>query len=976
MDTFADTLWTEFAVETEEHLQAVEPILSQADPLRTTAPEIAQLFRSFHSIKGLARAMDVLGMESVAHHAENLLGLVREGRSALTADLADLLLQAVDALKNMRDAVTGQRGDATPDPQVIARLAAAFAHAGGETPSEPPAPAASVSDTPLHEDPEMLGIFVEMLKGRGADLCAALAAEPAERATAIDAAETLTHAAEVMNFDALAASFGELCARLQSPACAVALDDSTRHDLLSRLGDIRLQIELMAEITGQDAGTATFSAALAHNIGDERLHLAQTIGALNHRLRDDLIAADRLAVEADAAAMSRHARTLYGIMAALSLARTAEMTLLIEDLYGRVASGELEPPELLLDVADDVFAHITDRAQTGRTDDFGEDEAADLTLRLRALLASAADRVSHGEGEARLVAGLYIPTELLAVLSDENLADLERGILQDDRVPYEILVHLEADPAIAGGLMGWLTSEAQAITNRTVVTDGESWFEFLALSPLEPRALAASLQVLDPDRRCVKQVRRLTDTPAGELVLDRSGGVAAGPDAGLPTAGHPNAATNLIRVRGDIVDAFLDDIGELRVMTGTLTHLIRGIGSRAMVARASTFVDRLSRDQRNEFMATFQDFRERDHRLLETEELISGLLSRLHQAALELRVVPVDVVFNRLPRMVRDLAQQQGKSVELVLEGRDVRIDKSMVEALADPLIHMVRNAVDHGIEGPEERRIVGKPQRAQLTLRAAQRGSEIHIEITDDGRGLDADAIRAKVIDRGLASPAQVAAMPQAALFQFIFAAGLSTAASVTETSGRGVGMDIVLSTVRRLNGDITTRSERGKGTTFTLVLPVSAALQTALIVRVGDQSLAIPERHVMAVAEIETGSISLVGAHRSILHRQSVLPLYDLGHLLGMRNGAAPPVRELEPIVITTNGRQMIGLEVDAIEQRQELFLKDLDPRLARFPGVGGASVLGDGRVVLVLDGEELIQLAARGIDPSTLIASRLAS
>jgi two-component system chemotaxis sensor kinase CheA len=331
-----------------------------------------------------------------------------------------------------------------------------------------------------------------------------------------------------------------------------------------------------------------------------------------------------------------------------------------------------------------------------------------------------------------------------------------------------------------------------------------------------------------------------------------------------------------------------------------------------------------------------------------------------------LRVVPVDIVFNRLPRVVRDLAQRQGKSVQRTIECREVRIDKSMVEALADPLIHMVRNAVDHGIEPPEERRAAGKPERAQLRLRATQRGAEIDIEIADDGRGLDADAIRTNAVARGLVSAAQAAALGDQEAFQFIFAPGLSTAAAVTETSGRGVGMDVVLTTVRRFNGDIAIRSERGYGTTFTLTLPVSAALQTALIVRVSGQSLAIPERHVVAVAEIAPAEIRLVGAQRSIIYREAVLPLYPLGAVLGLDGEPTPAApAAVQPVVVTSNGRQMIGLEVDAIEYRQELFLKDLHPLLARFPVIGGASVLGDGRVVLVLEGEELIQLAARGIE-----------
>jgi two-component system chemotaxis sensor kinase CheA len=402
-----------------------------------------------------------------------------------------------------------------------------------------------------------------------------------------------------------------------------------------------------------------------------------------------------------------------------------------------------------------------------------------------------------------------------------------------------------------------------------------------------------------------------------------------------------------------------------RSAVGGLSHLARATGARADLARSRAIADRLPPELRSELLPLLQEAAERDRRLRDATEELSGALSRLHQSALELRVVPVDIVFNRLPRVVRDLAQRQGKSVQLTIEGREVRIDKSMVEALADPLIHMVRNAVDHGIEPPDERRAAGKPERAQLRLRATQRGAEIDIEIADDGRGLDADAIRTNAIARGLVSAAQAAALGDQEAFQFIFAPGLSTAAAVTETSGRGVGMDVVLTTVRRFNGDIAIRSERGNGTTFTLTLPVSAALQTALIVRVNGQSLAIPERHVVAVAEIEPAAIRLVGAQRSILYREAVLPLYPLGAVLGIDGEATAAGPAIQPVVVTSNGRQMIGLEVDAIEYRQELFLKDLHPLLARFPVIGGASVLGDGRVVLVLEGEELIQLAARGIE-----------
>src|SRR6266851_3742215 len=395
MDSLVDTLWQEFAVETEEHLQAVEPILSHSDPQHISGPEIAQLFRSFHSVKGLAGALEVLGMEGVAHHAENLLGLVRDGRAALTSDVADLLLQSVDALKRLRNHAVSARGDAAADPALLSRLAAAFAQAGGsgETAgaAPQPGPTAAGDDAPLHEDPDLLAIFVEMVKTRGPELCAALSARPDERALAVDAAETLTHATEVMAFDALSESFGGLRDVLQPLAAlgSAELDGTARQELLTRLGDIRLQIELVGEITGQDAGATEFAAALAERIDEDRRRLTAAVGAANERLRASLAADDEGAARGAAAEVAPLARSLQAVAAAQSLGRMAEILLLVEDLYSRVASGQLAASAALADAADAVFARI-------EGDDVTEEAAAALTAALRAPLISAAEKALEG----------------------------------------------------------------------------------------------------------------------------------------------------------------------------------------------------------------------------------------------------------------------------------------------------------------------------------------------------------------------------------------------------------------------------------------------------------------------------------------------------------------------------------------------------------------------------------------------------
>lgn len=961
--SLTDTLWQEFAVETEDHLQAVEPLLSRGDLEHTDTSEIAQLFRSFHSIKGIARAMDVVGMEGVAHHAENLLGLVRDGRAPLDADLADLLLQSVDALKQMRGRVVTEHADAPPDPALLSRLAAAYARLDGRadaaaaaapTEEAPPPPQ---SDASLHEDPEMLGIFVEMLRARGAELCGALSSDTAYRETAADAAETLAHAADVMAFEALGTSFQGVFDILRA-AGSEEPDAATRQDLVARLGDIRLQIELVGEITGEDAGAGEFAAALAARTGEDCSQLVAELEAALEQLRGDLDGEDWAAAEADAAPVARLAGQLHAALAASPLTHLPPLLLLVEDLYSRAASGELMVTDALLDATDATLARIEGGAAAAIID-YSEDEAAALAARLRGGLP---EQAATSDGDGRVIGGVHISAELVSVLSAENVAALDEGIA-DGLLPYAILVHLETEPAIAESLIGWLTSETRTITNRTVVTGGESWFEFLVLATLPPTELAAALAALDPARQCVKRVRRLSEHTQGEPVFEAAEATPAAVPDTQPANRRGGAPANVIRVRSETIDAFLDEIGEMRAAVGMLSHVARGKTALATLARGEKLALDLPAAIRAELASLLRGLTERERLLLDAEERISGIVSRVHQSALEFRVVPVDVVFSRFPRVVRDLARRQGKSVELAVEGRDVRIDKSMVEALADPMLHMVRNAVDHGIETPDERRAAGKPERARLTLSAAQRGSEIAIAIGDDGRGLDAATIRAKAVDRGLVTAARVANLDEAEVFQFIFAAGLSTAAAITETSGRGVGMDVVLTAVRRLGGDIAIHSERGKGTLFTLTLPVSAALQNALIVRVADQSLAIPERNVAAVTEVDPGAIRRIGAERSILYRQAALPLYDLGQLLGMADdtSAKPAAR---PVIVASNGRHLVGLEVAAIEHRQELLLRDLHPLLAQFPGIGGASVLGDGRVVLVLDGDELIQLAARGI------------
>jgi two-component system chemotaxis sensor kinase CheA len=290
-----------------------------------------------------------------------------------------------------------------------------------------------------------------------------------------------------------------------------------------------------------------------------------------------------------------------------------------------------------------------------------------------------------------------------------------------------------------------------------------------------------------------------------------------------------------------------------------------------------------------------------------------------------------------------------------------VRIDKSMVEMLHDPLLHMVRNAVDHGIETPEQREAAGKPPQAILALRAVQRSSRVLLEIADDGRGIDTEAVRARAVRQGLVGEADSRRLSPAEVQGFIFAPGFSTADTVTETSGRGVGMDVVRDAVRRLGGSIAIDTRPGEGTVFTIDLPLSAAIVRSLLVQVEDQVLAIPDRFVEEVCGVTTPDFRRVSGCWSVVRRNRVLPVVHLADALGYGGERrAPDAAAERQIVVLALDDRRIGVEIDRLLKRGDLFVRESHPGLAEVPGVGGVSLLNDGRIVVILDGPELFRLA----------------
>jgi two-component system chemotaxis sensor kinase CheA len=349
-----------------------------------------------------------------------------------------------------------------------------------------------------------------------------------------------------------------------------------------------------------------------------------------------------------------------------------------------------------------------------------------------------------------------------------------------------------------------------------------------------------------------------------------------------------------------------------------------------------------------------------DERLGRRMAQLKRITSDLQRNAMSMRMVPIRQVFQKMARLVRDLSKQSGKNIELVLQGEETELDRKVVEDINDPLMHMVRNSVDHGIESPERRAAAGKPAQATLRLRAAHEGGNIVIEIVDDGAGLDTDRIYAKAVSNGLvAAGAQLA---PADIHQLIFQPGFSTAEKVTEISGRGVGMDVVRRNIEALRGRIEIQTARGQGTTFSIRLPLTLAIVDGILVAVGQERFVIPAFAVRESLRPKAEQIhSVYGQSCMVQIRDRLIPSLHLGDLFGIA-GAQRDVTNATVVVLEDNGRST-ALIVDELIGKQEVVIKSLGSTFEGVRGVAGGAILGDGRVGLILDAGGLAGLVGKG-------------
>ncbi|MBD3184596.1 chemotaxis protein CheA [Candidatus Poribacteria bacterium] len=337
---------------------------------------------------------------------------------------------------------------------------------------------------------------------------------------------------------------------------------------------------------------------------------------------------------------------------------------------------------------------------------------------------------------------------------------------------------------------------------------------------------------------------------------------------------------------------------------------------------------------------------------------LSKITRQLQEIGMSLRLVPIRPVFQRMARLVRDLKRKTGKEIELVISGEETEVDKSIVENISDPLTHMIRNAIDHGIESTTEDRLqIGKPAAGKIELRAFQKSGSIFIEVEDDGRGLDKEAILSKAIEKGLVSDGE--SISDRELYNLIFAPGFSTAKNVTEVSGRGVGMDVVRKNIQTLRGQVNISSVPQKGTNFSIHLPLTLVIIDGTVVKVGTERYIIPTLSVIESHKpLESQIFKAIGKGEMVSIRDQVLPLFRLSHLLGIKNAVEKPIDGL--VIIVENERKQIGLLVDDFIGHQQVVIKGLEDNMGLTRWISGGTIMADGKVGLVLDVDSIMRLA----------------
>ena len=463
---------------------------------------------------------------------------------------------------------------------------------------------------------------------------------------------------------------------------------------------------------------------------------------------------------------------------------------------------------------------------------------------------------------------------------------------------------------------------------------------------LEFTVIVISHEELDKILAAIKNVSEIEDAIGAEMkigVAEGTEGAAVVEDAVTDTSGDVAKAETTPATKSEtrpkvakpVVNRTVRvDLEKLDVLMNLVSELI--IAKNALVSTAGT-------DQKV------------DGPIQEHIEYIETVTTNLHESVMRVRMVSIESVVSKFPRMIRDLTKKLDKKMELVMIGEDTELDRTVVDEIGDPLMHLLRNSADHGLESNEDRVKKGKPEVGTITLNAFQDGNNVIIEVKDDGGGINENAVGKKAIERGIITPEQLANMEHNEIVNLIFQPGFSTAEVISDVSGRGVGLDVVRSKIEGLSGEVSVESITGVGSTFTIRLPLTLAIIQALMVNVGNEKYAISLSTIQTIEDVQASDINLVHSKEAINLRGMVVPIIRLDKLLDIETQNDPDANMI--VVIVKKGEKTVGIVVDELDGQQDIVIKTLGKSVSKCKYISGATVLGDGEIALILDTNALI-------------------
>ncbi|MFC7132880.1 MULTISPECIES: chemotaxis protein CheA [Salinibaculum] len=622
----------------------------------------------------------------------------------------------------------------------------------------------------------------------------------------------------------------------------------------------------------------------------------------------------------------RTAHTLKGNFGAMGFEGASNLAHAMEDLLDEMRQGEME---VTPDVMDLIFAGVDQiEVIVGEIEDTGEPqtETDEMVSQLRAVLEEGVEVA--GEGGAGGDAG----TSTAGGGSGAGAADVDLDAVDvDPDDADEKVVHVAVDVG---------ETDMPGVDAIFAMEGVEEVFDILATSP-DRAAIedgeyddtfslfidAGDLGRVDAEMESVGKIAAATVTD----VTDDLGGSDDNSSAGDSGGDSDHSVDEIKSVRVDV-----DQLDDLH---GLVEQLVT---SRIKLRRA---VEQEDLDSAGE-----------------TLNELDKITANLQNTVMDMRLIPLKKVVGKFPRMVRDLSRELGKEVDFDIEGEDIELDRTILTEISDPLMHIIRNSLDHGVEPPEERERKGKPRQGQVTLRASRERDHVIIQVEDDGAGLDVEAIEQQAIAQDVRSPEELETMDDSAIYDLVFHPGFSTVDEVTDTSGRGVGMDVVHDTVTQLDGSVDVESTPGEGTTVSLRLPVTMAIVKVLFVEVGDEEYGIPIKNVDEITRTE--DMKRVNDQQVIKHNDEIYPVIDLGEAFDVPGRAATDgsgedldlenVEEVDDgmLVRIRESERQVALKCDSVNAQEEVVVKPLEGILSGTPGLSGTAVLGDGNIVHILD------------------------